>query len=115
MSNRTIITAEVDAQYQSELLFRANYQLVHEQFAKELAIESRGGSRVARFRRYVNVNPATTPLTEGVTPSGSTPTVVNITKTLAQYGDFIPFNDVVTTESVDPVISELTSISGDQM
>lgn len=115
MSNRSIITPEVDAQYQSELLMRANFQLLHEQFAKDLSIEARGGSRVARFRRYVNINPATTPLTEGVSPSGSSPTIVNITKTLAQYGDFIPFNDVVTLESVDPVIAELSGISGDQM
>lgn len=115
MSNRSIITPEVDAQYQSELLMRATFQLIHETFAKNLKIEARGGSRVARFRRYVNLNPATTPLTEGVTPAGSTPTIVNITKTLAQYGDFIPFNDVVTLESVDPVIAELTGLSGDQM
>jgi len=114
MITRAQIPAEVDAVYQRELLYRATHMLVHDKWAKPFSIEENGGTNVMRFRRYANLAPATTPLTEGVTPAGSTISQSTITATVLQYGDFVEYSDKVTYESQDPLITEFAGILGDQ-
>jgi hypothetical protein len=56
---------------------------------------------------------ATTPLVEGVTPSGSTLTNQDYTVQLAQYGDFITITDVILdTHTDDP--RQMTDILGEE-
>jgi N4-gp56 family major capsid protein len=57
---------------------------------------------------------ATTPLVEGVTPSGSLLTNQDYTVTLAQYGDFVTITDVIEDTHTDPVLSQATDILGEQ-
>ena len=57
---------------------------------------------------------ATTPLTEGVTPSGSTLTNTDYTVTLAQYGDWTPITDVIIDTHPDPVLAQMSEILGEQ-
>ena len=57
---------------------------------------------------------ATTPLIEGVTPSGSTISNVDYTVTLTQYGDFVTITDVIQDTHTDPVLSTATDILGEQ-
>ncbi len=57
---------------------------------------------------------ATTPLIEGVTPSGSTLANQDYTVTLAQYGDFVTITDVIEDTHTDPVLQQATDILGEQ-
>ena len=57
---------------------------------------------------------ATTPLTEGVTPSGSQLTNTDYTVQLAQYGDFTTITDVIIDTHTDPVLAQMTEVLGEQ-
>lgn len=57
---------------------------------------------------------ATTPLVEGVTPSGSKLDKVDISVTLQQYGDYVTISDVVRDTHEDPVLQQATEILGEQ-
>jgi N4-gp56 family major capsid protein len=56
---------------------------------------------------------ATTPLQEGVTPSGSVLANQDYTVTLAQYGDFLGFTDVIIDTHTDPVLQQMTDALGE--
>jgi len=68
----------------------------------------------AKFRRYNALPLATTPLVEGVTPSGSALTVTDYTVTLSQYGDYVPLTDVILDSHEDPILQQATEILGEQ-
>ena len=57
---------------------------------------------------------ATTPLVEGVTPSGSVLSNQDYTVTLSQYGDFVTITDVIEDTHTDPVLQQATDILGEQ-
>jgi len=68
------------------------------------------GSPISNF--YIPL--ATTPLVEGVTPTGNRLANQDYTVTLAQYGDFITITDVVMDTHTDKVLQEATDILGEQ-
>lgn len=57
---------------------------------------------------------ATTPLTEGVTPSGSTLANTDYTVQLYQYGDFTTITDVIIDTHTDPVLAQMSAVLGEQ-
>jgi N4-gp56 family major capsid protein len=86
-------------------------------------------TQTAKFRRYFlagasgaagpdtgsfYIPVATTPLVEGVTPSGSVLANQDYTVTLAQYGDFITTTDVIEDTHTDNVLQQATDILGEQ-
>lgn len=99
--------------YDRNLLERAKPAEVHGRFGQKRPIAKKNGNQI-KFRRYSALTAATTPLTEGVTPGGSSLSVTDITATLAQYGDFVTLSDVVDMVNQDPVITEATEVLGDQ-
>jgi N4-gp56 family major capsid protein len=99
--------------YDRNLLTRAVPADVHGRFGQKRPIAKKNGNQI-KFRRYSALTPALTPLTEGVTPSGSSLAVTDIVATLAQYGDFVVLSDVVDMVNQDPVITEATEVLGDQ-
>lgn len=111
----TQIPAEVSNFYDRTLLYRAIPLFVHTKWAQIRDIPRKAGTLVIKFRRYGNLTAATTPLSEGITPTGSQLSVTDITATVAQYGDFITVTDVLDFESQDPVLMEAAEILGDQM
>lgn len=117
MANTTTtqIPAEVNNFYDRTLLYRAIPLFVHTRWAQVRDIPRKAGTLTIKFRRYGNLSAATTPLTEGITPTGSQLSVTDITATVAQYGDFITVSDVLDFESQDPVLMEAAEILGDQM
>ena len=70
---------------------------------------------ITNFRRYSNLAVATTPLSEGVTPSGSQLAVTDINATVVQYGDFVTLTDIVDVHGLDNTVAEATDILGYQM
>ena len=113
-TTRTEIPAEVNNFYDRKLLTRAVPLFVHTRWAQVRDIPRNAGTSVIKFRRYGNLTAATTALTEGVTPAGSSLSVTDIAATALQYGDFVTVTDVVDYESTDPVLSEAAEILGDQ-
>lgn len=113
-TTKTQIPDEVSAFYDKNLLHRAVALFVHTNFAQVRDLPKNAGTTTIKFRRYGNLSAATTALTEGVTPAGSSLSVTDITATALQYGDFVTITDVVDYSSQDPVLMEAGEILGDQ-
>ena len=109
----TQVPPGVAAFYDRNLLERAQPAEVHGRFGQKRPIAKRNGNQI-KFRRYSQLAVASTPLTEGVTPAGSSLAVTDITATLAQYGDYITLTDMVSMTNQDAVVTEATDVLGDQ-
>lgn len=68
----------------------------------------------AKFRRAIPFPPATSPLTEGVTPAGRALNYEDVSVTLAQYGDYVEITDKVADMSEDPVLKDASMLCGEQ-
>ena len=64
------MSVEMKTYYEDTLIDSAEANLVHDQFADKYPIPKNGGKTI-EFRKYASLPKALTPLTEGVTPSGS--------------------------------------------
>ena len=85
----------------------------HALFAQRRGIKKRSGNTL-KFRRYGSLAVATTPLSEGVTPSGKVVAKTDITATIKQYGDFVHYSDVVSLTNQDATLTEFTEVLGEQ-
>ncbi len=113
LTTTTQIDPAVATYYDRILLKRGLPFLVHELFAQNRPIRQRNGNQI-KFQKYRALAQATTPLVEGVTPSGKQPTKTSVTATLEQYGDFIHFTDMVSLVNQDPVLTEFNELLGEQ-
>lgn len=110
------------------MLKRAMPFLQLEKFGQTYPLPT-NSTQTAKFRRYFlsgatgsagtgsgsfYIPVATTPLVEGVTPSGSRLANQDYTVTLAQYGDFVTITDVVEDTHTDPILQTATEILGEQ-
>ena len=118
------------------MLKRAMPYLHIEKFGQTYALPT-NSTQTAKFRRYYMTGAAgsagpdngagtngastafyvplaTTPLVEGVTPSGSTLENQDYTVQLYQYGDFVTITDVIEDTHTDPVLQQATDILGEQ-
>ena len=107
------LSPEMKSYYDRRLLDYAGANLVHDQFGQKRPIPANGGKTI-EFRAFSPLAKATTPLTEGVTPSGNQLDVKAITATVSQYGDFIVQSDVLELTAVDNTILEATKLLGRQ-
>jgi N4-gp56 family major capsid protein len=71
-------------------------------------------SKTIEFARYEALAPATTPVVEGVTPTGSKLTRTTLTATIDQFGDFTLISDQVLDTIEDPVVNEAGDVLGQQ-
>jgi len=111
---RADIPAEVNNFYNRTLLERLRPYLQFLRFGQVRDIPRKVGTNVIKFRRYNTLAAATTPLTEGTTPTGISLTVTDITATVAQYGDYTRLSDIVMMQSIDPVLTEAAEVFGEQ-
>lgn len=96
-----------------ELLTRATPLLIIEKFCQTKPLPSNSTKQMI-FRRYNSLELATTPLTEGVTPTGKTLTKTDVPVTLQQYGDWVEISDVIADTHDDPVLMETMGLLGEQ-
>jgi N4-gp56 family major capsid protein len=96
-----------------KLLTRALPYLVFEKFGQSYPLPT-NSTKVAKFRRYRALPLATTPLVEGVTPTGKSLLVDDYTATLQQYGDFVQITDQIADTHEDPVLNEATTVIAEQ-
>ncbi len=111
-----------------ELLIRAMPYLCIEKFGQPYVMP-KNATKTATFRRYFLLGAsgsgtasgaigstvlATTPLVEGVTPAGQKLDKVDISVSIAQYGDFVSSSDVVEDTHEDPVMAQAVDVLGEQ-
>lgn len=106
------MAAEMKTFYVNELLQFAEPNLVFKQFAKIIPLPKNRGKAIEV--RYLSPFANAGQLTEGETPTGTLMNWNAITETLRQYGDFVPFSDLVQMTTYDPVIIEVTKKLGAQ-
>lgn len=109
------------------MLKRAMPYLHLEKFGQVYPLPT-NSTQTAKFRRYFlsgatgsagsgsgnfYIPVATTPLVEGVTPTGSKLANQDYTVTLAQYGDYITITDVIMDTHTDSVLQQATDILGE--
>lgn len=114
MNNTTNIPAEVNAFYDRTLLMSAVPLMLHNKWAQVRDLPAKSGTTTIKFRRYGLLTPATTPLTEGITPVGSRLSVTDITATVLQYGDYMTISDVLQYQTQDPILMESAELLGIQ-
>jgi N4-gp56 family major capsid protein len=94
-------------------LKHADPVLVVAKFGQSRPIPKNKGQSI-KMRRAKPWPLATTPLTEGVKPSPLKLEYEDVTFTLAQYGSYARFTDRVEDTHEDPVLSDMTMLSGEQ-
>ena len=107
------LSAEMKTFYDKTLIELAGPNLVFDQFAQKRPIP-KGGGKTIEFRKFNSLPKALKPITEGVTPTGSSLTVVPVTATVDQYGDYVELTDMLEMTSVDPIVVEATKQLADQ-
>ncbi len=101
------LSAEMKTFYDKTLITLASPYLVHDQFGQKRDIPKNGGKTI-EFRKFSSLPKALTPLTEGVTPTGSKLSVSAINATVEQYGDYVEQSDLLELTAVDNTIVEAT-------
>lgn len=99
--------------YDRALLRKAVPLFVHLKWAQVRDIPKNAGDSI-KFRRYSLLTPATTPLTEGVTPVGSQLSITDVLATVEQYGDYVTLTDKLVFTTLDPVLTETAEVLGIQ-
>ena len=108
------LSDEMKTFYDKVLLTRTVPKLVHTKFGQRKQIPAHGG-RIIEFRKFSGLAVATTPLSEGVLFTALKDlTVTATTATVAQYGDAVGFSDLVSTTTIDPLLTEASEILGEQ-
>lgn len=107
------LSGEMKTYYSDYLADNAKANLIHDQFAQKVTIPENCGKTI-EFRSYSNLSKALSPLTEGVTPTGSGLTVGTVTSTVNQYGDFITLSDIFKTTAVDNNLVQAVKLLGIQ-
>ena len=83
-------------------------------YGQERFIPAKSGVKQGFAFRYNNLGLATTPLTEGITPGGSTITREKVAFRVAQFGDYVEYTDQLDLFDVDNIKSQFIDILGDQ-
>lgn len=111
--NKTTMADTIFTMYEKRLLPRALPRLVHGRWGREATWDKYGDYSLRRFESFDAVTSA---LGEGSTPAeGAQPTISTITLDPAWYGAFVELSDEVQVESFDPILSEITSLLGEQV
>jgi N4-gp56 family major capsid protein len=99
--------------YNKTLISRLTPQLLFAKYGQKKPIPKHEGDTV-NFRKFNSLAVAVTPLTEGVTPSGSSIDVTKVEATVRQYGDFVTLSDKIDMIGIDPVVAETSAVLGEQ-
>lgn len=83
------------------ILKRAESKLVHDQFGQKVTIP-KGKTKTISWDRLSPLPKATKPLTEGITPKGSTINITRITAQPVQYGNYVSYTDSFDFFKHDP-------------
>jgi len=114
MTTTSDVEPAVGIVYDRALLKAPSPIYIYTKYAEKRSIGTKQGTTI-KFRRYARLAAATTPLTEGITPSGSKLSKVDLTATISQYGDLVSITDVVDLTVEDSVIAVAVEQQNDQL
>lgn len=106
-------TTQQKTYYNRVLLERLIPQLLFMKYGQKKPIPKKEGATVD-FRRFQRLETATTPLVEGVTPTGKTMSIINLTATVSGYGDYVEHSDFIDMVGIDPFVTESMEVLGEQ-
>lgn len=112
-SNGNDLSPEMKTFYSDYLIDNAYPLLVHDQFGQKQPIP-KGKGKIIEFRKYSPLSKATTPLTEGATPSSQNLNVTTVTATVKQYGGYIELSDMLMMTAIDNNLVQATKLLGHQ-
>lgn len=107
------MSVEMKTYYDKVLLKNAFPKLVHNQFGQKKPLPKNGG-KIIEFRKYTPLGKQLTPLSEGVTPDGQKIAATSINATIAQYGGYFTYSDMLKMTAIDKNIQEGTELLGHQ-
>ena len=107
-TNQTSMSDTMKTFYDTALLENAREALVFNQFAEKQRIH---GNKV-EWRKFNTFPKAMTPITEGVTPTGSSFGMTKIEADTTQHGDYTTITDRLEYEATDPIIMGATEEMG---
>lgn len=117
-TNVITTTADIDpavaVTYERTLLQPPQPKYIYTKYLKKYSIAKKSGHTL-KMRRYARLSAANTPLSEGITPSGSKLSKVDIEARVSQYGDYVTVTDVVDLTVEDPEITVALDRQNDQM
>ncbi len=109
------LPAPVQQWFDNVLLSRPMPKLIHKQMALKKELPPNSG-RIARYRRYTNLQTATVPLPDsGLTPPGQVLNAVDIDARLDFYGTYVTITDQVMFINQDPVLNQTVSLLAQSM
>ena len=104
----------VQSFYNTLLLVRGTYALIHQLPVKKYSLARRSGKTMI-WRRMESLGLQVSPLQEGINPSGRAKTKTDVAATIAPYGDFIEDSDMVLDTQPEPHTTENVELLGQQM
>jgi len=107
------LSPEMRTYYSDYLIDNAEPALVHDMFAQKVNIPA-GGGKTIQFRKYNPLGKLTTPMAEGVTPTGQTMSASTVNATVSQYGGYVEFTDMLLMTSIDNNLCMATKLLGSQ-
>lgn len=111
-NTQTSLADAIKTQYERRLLTRALPRLVHGRWGMQARLNKMGAYEL---RKYGALSAVTSALTEGTTPSEqSAISLTLVTITPSFYGAWLGHTDELELTVFDPIISEFSSILGEQ-
>ena len=107
------LSEEMKTYYSDYLIDNAEPALVHDRFAQKHKIPT-GGGKTIQFRKYDPLPKLTSPIAEGVTPSGQTINMGTVNATVAQYGGYVELTDLLIMTAIDNNLCMATKLLGSQ-
>jgi N4-gp56 family major capsid protein len=115
MNNTTNTIHPIDMYYTRQMLEVAQPAYVHARFSQLSTTIPQKNSDNAKWRRWERISAVTTPITDGITPTGSTMTYTDITATVSQYGDFVTHTDQLEILEGEPTLTDTATRQGEQL
>ena len=107
------LSGDMRSYYAGYLIDNAEPELVHDRFAQKTKSPA-GNGKTIQFRKYDPLPKLTTPIAEGVTPSGQTINMGTVNATVAQYGGYVELTDLLIMTAIDNNLVQATKLLGSQ-
>lgn len=114
-SGATGISQRTNVYAERQMLKHAGPVMVLEKCGPLIKPMPKNKSQTIKFRRPVPFSAATTPLQEGVTPTGTSITFEDVSVSLEQYADLAIITDVIEDTHEDPILNEIVVQLGENV
>ena len=113
-SGNPVLSIENKTFYEKALLSRLVPSFKLYALAKKKVLPKNVG-RTISWRKFCKLSLPQAALTEGVTPTPNSLTILEYQDTVAEYGDFVELSNITTLNGIDPVLTETSELFGEQI